>query len=635
MAKKKGLKFSFIICIFLIIVGLFVFMFSGENFKIIKTLLTEDLDPGEHIELIRGFGIRGSLALSLLSMLQVVLTVLPAEPVQVLAGIGYGLWHGALVCLIGVFAGQSLIFVLYKIFGDKLSEYFKKNIDIDFEKIRTSKRVAFVVLLLYFLPAIPYGLICFFSASIGFKYPRFILINLLGSIPSILIGVGMGHIAIAASWVLSVVIFAILLVLIFIMYLKRSAIFGAINNYVHRNQEVKSYKVKEPNKFIYFLCKVWALLFIRKLKYKHQKQVAVEKPCIVLCSHGSFIDFLYSGLLMRSKHPHYTVARLYFYNKWLKRLLYNMGAFPKSMFATDVESLKNCMTVLNDGGVLAMMPEARLSTVGEFEDIQDTTIKFIKKMGVPVYGIKLNGSYLANPKWGDKIRKKALIESEFTQIATAEELKEISQDELYNRIYKAISYNDFEWLKAHPELKYKSKTLAEGLENILYKCPKCGKEFTMQTEKRDLFCTECGLKTTLDDRYQFVGEKPFANFAEWYHYQKDLLKEEILSNPDYVLKERVTLKLPSTNGEGLVQEAGEGKCYLSRKGLVYKGTIYGVDVEKEFPMSQLYRLLFGAGVNFEIYEGKEIFFFVPKDTRSCVKWYIASEILKTQSENPV
>ena len=113
MAKKKGLKFSFIICIFLIIVGLFVFMFSGENFKILKALLTEDLDPDEHIELIRSFGIRGSLALSLLSMLQVVLTVLPAEPVQVLAGIGYGLWHGALVCLIGVFAGQSLIFVLY------------------------------------------------------------------------------------------------------------------------------------------------------------------------------------------------------------------------------------------------------------------------------------------------------------------------------------------------------------------------------------------------------------------------------------------------------------------------------------------------------------------------------------------
>ena len=30
----------------------------------------------------------------------------------------------------------------------------------------------------------------------------------------------------------------------------------------------------------------------------------------------------------------------------------------------------------------------------------------------------------------------------------------------------------------------------------------------------------------------------------------------------------------------------------------------------------------------EIYEGKEIWFFVPEDTRSSVLWYVASQILK-------
>ena len=545
MAKRKGLKITFILGAFLLVVGLFIFMFSGENAKILKVLVSGDLEGDELIEALRSFGIRASLSLSMLSMLQVLLTVLPAEPVQVLAGIGYGLWHGSLICLFGVFIGQSLIFLLYKIFGDRLSEYFKRNIDIDFEKVRTSKRVAFVILLLYFLPAIPYGLICFFAASLGLKYTRYIFISVIGAIPSILIGVGMGHIAVATSWVLSLVIFIVLLLLVFIMYLKRAAIFRAFNNYVHKNQSVETFKVRKHNKLVYFLCKLWALLFIRKLKYKHQKQVKVQAPCIVLCSHGSFIDFLYSGLLLRSRYPHYTVARLYFYNKYLKALLSRMGAFPKSMFATDVESLKNCISVLQEGGVLTMMPEARLSTVGEFEDIQDTTVKFIKKMGVPVYGIKLNGSYLANPKWGDKIRKKALIESEFSLIATPEDLKEISQEELLSRIKKAISYNDMEWLKAHPEIKYKSKTLAEGLENILYKCPECGKEFTLKTEYRDIFCSECGFKATIDSRYAFIGGKPFENFVEWYHYQKKCLTEEIESNPDYVLKEKVTLKLPS------------------------------------------------------------------------------------------
>ena len=32
----------------------------------------------------------------------------------------------------------------------------------------------------------------------------------------------------------------------------------------------------------------------------------------------------------------------------------------------------------------------------------------------------------------------------------------------------------------------------------------------------------------------------------------------------------------------------------------------------------------------KIYEGREIYYFVPNDKRSCVKWYIASKILKTK-----
>ena len=43
--------------------------------------------------------------------------------------------------------------------------------------------------------------------------------------------------------------------------------------------------------------------------------------------------------------------------------------------------------------------------------------------------------------------------------------------------------------------------------------------------------------------------------------------------------------------------------------LVGKLKPVGKEIEKFFPMSQIYRLLFGAGVDFEIYEGKEIWFF--------------------------
>ena len=45
-------------------------------------------------------------------------------------------------------------------------------------------------------------------------------------------------------------------------------------------------------------------------------------------------------------------------------------------------------------------------------------------------------------------------------------------------------------------------------------------------------------------------------------------------------------------------------------------------------MDHIYRLLFGAGEDFEIYDGQEIYYFVPTDKRSCVEWYIMSKIFK-------
>ena len=109
-----------------------------------------------------------------------------------------------------------------------------------------------------------------------------------------------------------------------------------------------------------------------------------EGPAVVLCNHGSLLDFVYTGTFLRKCFPHYVIARYYFYNKWLSRLLKQVGGFPKSQLEVDVESTKNCLRVLQDGEVLFMMPEARIGISGRFEDIQDGTYSFLKKVKVPV-----------------------------------------------------------------------------------------------------------------------------------------------------------------------------------------------------------------------------------------------------------
>jgi hypothetical protein len=57
-------------------------------------------------------------------------------------------------------------------------------------------------------------------------------------------------------------------------------------------------------------------------------------------------------------------------------------------------------------------------------------------------------------------------------------------------------------------------------------------------------------------------------------------------------------------------------------------------VELHFSIRTVYRLLFGAGVNFEIYNGTEILFFVPDEKRSAVDWYLTSMLLYDETVRP-
>lgn len=351
-----------------------------------------------------------------------------------------------------------------------------------------------------------------------------------------------------------------------------------------------------------------------------------EKPSIILCNHGSFIDFIYAGVLVRKYKPNFIAARLYFYNTYLGWLLRTVGAFPKSMFATDLENAKNCLTVLREKNHLGMMPEARLSTTGRFEDIQQSTFSFIKKAGVSVYTIKFNGDYLANPKWGKGPRRGAVVEAELDLLFTAQQVQDLSLEQLKKGIVERLDYNEFQWLAQRPKIRYRCRRIAEGLENILTTCPVCQRKHTLVTKGNQIFCEHCGPLTGLDDRYGFDKDFQFRDLTQWYDWQKDLLEKEIAEDPDYVLASQVELRLPGT-GKGLTRHGGYGQCQLSRDGLVYTGTMDGETVQLHYSLQKIYRLLFGAGENFEIYDGSEIRYFVPEERRSAVDWYMASMIL--------
>jgi len=629
ISEKRKQRILIAIGFVLILVLLGFLALSGGNLQLLKSLFVHDLSNEELSDHLKDFGWRGYIVTTVLAMLQVVCTFLPAEPVQVLAGFTFGFPVGLLCCMIGILFGSTLIYMLQNVYGDQLRGFFVKKLHLDLEKVASSSKATFIIFVLYFLPAIPYGMICFLAASMGMRYRRYIIVTTLGALPSVCIGVGLGYITIVSHWIVSVCIFAALLILASVMFLKKDILFARLNSYAERHKSVSKTKVRKVNGFVmtvlYYGVRLYLVLCGVRIKTVN-KIGKPEEPSIVLCNHGSFIDFIYAAALLRKYKPHFIVARLYFYHTILGWLLRTVGAFPKSMFAMDMENAKNCLTVLQNHEILAMMPEARLSTAGRFEDIQESTYSFIKKAGVNVYTIKISGDYFADPKWGKGFRRGSVVEAELDILYTAEQVKSLSLDQMKQVIEDRLFYDEFLWLQQHPEIHYRSLHMAEGLENILPFCPICNRKHTITTKRSKLFCEHCGYLTSIDDRYCFTEDFQFVNFAQWYDWQIKLLEKEIVEDESYALSSKVELRLPGT-GNSLTRHGGYGVCTLTRDGLTYAGTKDGETVELHFSIRRIYRLLFGAGVNFEIYDGTQILFFVPDEKRSAVDWYLSSMLL--------
>ncbi|MCH5180162.1 MAG: VTT domain-containing protein [Erysipelotrichales bacterium] len=634
MKRKEVSKEKIIAVIIgvLALIGLIFYLLSGNNIELFKSLFREGITKQEIREIAQQFGVRGVLFVGFASMLQVIFMFLPAEPVQVIAGVSYGLWYGILICIIGVFVGNTIIYICYKIFGTKMHDYYSRKVNIDFDNAKTVRSITLIVLILYLLPAIPYGMICFFAASMGLKYHRYIILTILGALPSVLIGVSLGHLAITASIIWAAIIFGILLIIIIFMIVKREALFNKLNELIKKHNTPYSSDtiVQSPNKFLYRLFAFAFNLYISfTFKIRFNREVKkIEKPSIILVTHGSFIDFMYCLKFLKKSYPHVVANRMYLYHKVMGTLLKKGGVIPKSMFTVDVESARNCFKVLKMNEVLLLMPEARLATVGKYEGIQNATAKFLHRAGVNLYLLKIEGNYFAMPKWGNGARRKSVVECNLSLFKDKEELSQIDFETFKDELDQAMDYDDYKWLEKHPELHYKTKTLAEGLEGILYKCPHCGKEGVGETRGRKYRCTHCGMEAELDSRYHFVNHKPFATIQEWYDYQQETLNKEVADNENYFLESKVVLKHGSIDGKKCLRVAGEGICRLDRSGLTYIGTDDGKDVNVHFGGNEVYRLLFGVNEDFEFYVGKEIYYFMPENRHLCVKWYQCSIALK-------
>ena len=152
----------------------------------------------------------GRVIYVLMSFLQVVIALIPGEPVEIAGGYVFGTIEGTILYLIGATLGSLLVFGVVRKLGSELLEVFfsRENIK-SLRFLQNSKRRNVLLAFIFILPGTPKDLLCYFAGLTDISFKVWLWVCSLGRLPSIITSMLGGNALETKSYMSAIVVFAI------------------------------------------------------------------------------------------------------------------------------------------------------------------------------------------------------------------------------------------------------------------------------------------------------------------------------------------------------------------------------------------------------------------------------------------
>lgn len=310
----------------------------------------------------------------------------------------------------------------------------------------------------------------------------------------------------------------------------------------------------------------------------------IKPPYLLLVNHNAFLDFKIVAMATKPYRTNSVVAiDGFLIGEWLLRAV---GCICTRKFTQDMALVRHIKTVTDNGDIPIVYPEARYSLCGTNALLPESIGKLAKFLKVPVVAIINHGHHINSPFWNLTPRG-TRVESTMTGLINAKALAEMSEAEVNKKIQAAFYYDDFKWQREN-RIAVEHPKRAEGLHKVLYQCPHCRAEYRMDTEENRLFCTACGKTWTMDE-YSVLhaneGKTEFSHIPDWYEWQRENVKNEVISGT-YRFESEVRMdSLP--NAKGYV-DLGKARLTHGKSGFVLEGSYKGEDYRLEKSVVSMY-----------------------------------------------
>lgn len=382
-----------------------------------------------------------------------------------------------------------------------------------------------------------------------------------------------------------------------------------------------------PSLLLYYSLMPLLLLYCKvrlKIKFKKPAVNLKKDTYLILANHVCPVDFLIYTLMFFPKKINYVVAENMANRRLYRWFINHYRTIKRHQFSNDFASIKSIKGNLDKGVNVLLMPEGKVTIDGRTGYIPPSIAKLVKWLKYPVVLVKTQGAYLANPKWNEQTYYRSPVKVDATCVLSPETIEKMSNEELLAKIHSVLDNNDQQYRR--DENVVILKQTAEGLENLLYKCPVCGAEGHFSAVGNKITCSECNTVFTYtpDGTINSSTDKPDipVYVDEWVDLEREDCRRTV-SDDNFLITADVDIHMVNDK-TNYFEKQGEGLLQLNSSSLVYKGSALGRPFEIKFDTDKMATVALVLGHNFEIFNGK-IYRFVFEKLKLSTKFALCIE----------
>ncbi len=168
------------------VLGVFALFCAAVAWFIGRPMVRFVSEPDKFQAWVDAHGVGGRLAFLGMMILQVVVAIIPGEPLEIGAGYAFGALEGTVLCGLGTALGGALVFGLVRRFGMPLVEIFFSHEKIrSLRFLRDSRRLNLLTFLVFFIPGTPKDLLTYIAGLTPIRFVTYFWLTTLARIPSI------------------------------------------------------------------------------------------------------------------------------------------------------------------------------------------------------------------------------------------------------------------------------------------------------------------------------------------------------------------------------------------------------------------------------------------------------------------